>query len=128
MAIIIGRPAGGIAVNGPEHALGDDGRPLTFETEESAQAWLRDQGVSDEEMDFLIFTEYQEPGAEEPDGEYMAKFRFRGSEADREAVESCLAQYVADEFSIAGGVHGVEVCKTRDSGHMAFGLPAGLHS
>ena len=53
--IIVGYPAGGCALNGLEYLLDDCGDPVTFDSVEEAKEFLREHGVTEEELDELVF-------------------------------------------------------------------------
>jgi len=53
MAIIIGRPIGGISLNGLEYLLTEEGgdEVMEFESEEAAKQFLLDAGETEENLD-----------------------------------------------------------------------------
>lgn len=55
MGVVVKRNINGIALNGFEYLLGNDGEPKIFETEEKAKGCLREQGWTDEDMYWLVF-------------------------------------------------------------------------
>ena len=56
-AVIVGRPINGISLNGLEWLLNDDGTQMIFENSAEADAFLRKNGFTDEDLDCLVFRE-----------------------------------------------------------------------
>lgn len=56
-AVIVGRPINGISLNGLEWLLNDDGTQMVFENSAEADAFLRKNGFTDEDLDCLVFRE-----------------------------------------------------------------------
>lgn len=56
-AVIVGRPINGISLNGLEWLLNDDGTQRVFENSAEADAFLRKNGFTDEDLDYLVFRE-----------------------------------------------------------------------
>ena len=54
--IIIGR----IVLNPLEYVCNEDGSFMVFETEDKARDFLRENGLTDEDMEYLVFEEYDE--------------------------------------------------------------------
>ena len=55
--ICIGRPINGITINPLEFVLDDDGEVKTFENEDVARDFLKRNGFTDEDIDYLTFQE-----------------------------------------------------------------------
>ena len=55
--VFIGRPINGITLNPLEYLLDDGGDVMEFDTEEAAKAFLKDKGLTDDELDLLVFRE-----------------------------------------------------------------------
>jgi len=55
--VIVGRPIGGVTLNGLEYLQDDDGQPICFDGTACAKAHLREHGVTDSEMEDLVFRE-----------------------------------------------------------------------
>ena len=56
--ITVARPINGICLNPDEYLLDEEGKIKLFESESSARSWLADNGVNEEEMEFMKFEEY----------------------------------------------------------------------
>ncbi len=56
--VTISRPIEGICLNPDEYLLDEEGKIKLFESESSARSWLADNGVTEEEMEFMKFEEY----------------------------------------------------------------------
>lgn len=57
--VIIGRHVNGITINPLEYILDEDGDVMEFNTKEEAVEFLRDNGITDEEIHYLVFKEVQ---------------------------------------------------------------------
>jgi hypothetical protein len=57
--IRIGRPIGGISLNGPEYVMDEDGREMRFKDEAATSDFLRENGYTDDEIENggIIFSE-----------------------------------------------------------------------
>jgi len=55
--VSIGRPIGGITLNGLEFVLDDKGDVMLFDDEDAAKEFLRSHGYKDNEIDDLVFQE-----------------------------------------------------------------------
>lgn len=55
MGVVVKRNINGIALNGFEYLLDNDGEPKIFGTEEKAKECLREYGWTDEDMYWLVF-------------------------------------------------------------------------
>ena len=53
--IIVGRPINGITLNDLEYLLDDNGEIMKFRSKEHAVAFLKKQGVSDDEIYYMSF-------------------------------------------------------------------------
>lgn len=53
--IIVGRPINGIPLNDLEYLLDDNGEIMKFRSKEHAVAFLKKQGVSDDEIYYMSF-------------------------------------------------------------------------
>ena len=53
--VIVGRHINGITINPLEFILDDNGEVMGFENEEAARVFLKKQGFTDEDMDWLVF-------------------------------------------------------------------------
>ena len=58
--IFVSRPINGISINGDEVLLDDNNELLLFEDETAAIKWLRERGVSDEEIEGFNFNDEDE--------------------------------------------------------------------
>ena len=69
MAVLIGRPINGIAINGNEYVCDDDNIALLFPTEEKARAFLYANGYTDEmiEDEGIVFVPEEEESDEVQD-------------------------------------------------------------
>lgn len=55
--VAVGRPINGISINGNEWLLDDDDKLQVFPDKSAAVQFLKDHGVSDDEMDYFTFDE-----------------------------------------------------------------------
>lgn len=55
--VIVGRPINGVTLNGLEYLQDDAGDPIYFDGADAAKAHLREHGVTNDEMEDLIFRE-----------------------------------------------------------------------
>lgn len=55
--IVIGRHINGIPINPLEFLLDKEGKPMVFETEDAAKRYLREKGITEEEMYWMKFKE-----------------------------------------------------------------------
>ena len=53
--IAVGKHINGITINGLEYLLDDYGEVMTFDTEHDAREYLARQGMSDDDMYWLVF-------------------------------------------------------------------------
>jgi len=53
--IVVGRPINGITLNPLEYVLDNDGNEMVFADEETAKAFLREQGVAEDDFQWLVF-------------------------------------------------------------------------
>ena len=53
--VIVGKHINDISINPLEYLLNSYGDPMEFENEEEAEEFLREKGVTDEEMQWIIF-------------------------------------------------------------------------
>lgn len=53
--IIVGRPINGISLNGLEWLLDDEDEVMEFDSEEQATAFLQENGMTEEEMEYVDF-------------------------------------------------------------------------
>ena len=60
--VIIGRAINGISLNGLEYLLegGPDGEIQVFESQEAAEAFLVEQGATEEDLEYFVFQEVME--------------------------------------------------------------------
>ena len=59
LMIIVGRHINGITINPLEYILNENDELMKFATEDDAKAYLREHGISDEDMEFLVFEEFR---------------------------------------------------------------------
>jgi len=57
--IIVGRHINGITINPLEYILDDDGNEMEFENEEAAKDFLKQQGLTDDEIYWLTFVDIE---------------------------------------------------------------------
>ena len=55
--VIVGRPINGVTLNGLEYLQDEDGVPIYFEDRDAARKYLREHGVTDDEMEDMEFRE-----------------------------------------------------------------------
>lgn len=56
--VLVSRPINGITINGDgEFLMDDDGIPMEFDGEEAAKDFLKENGISDEEIEYMNFHE-----------------------------------------------------------------------
>jgi len=55
--VAVGRPINGISINGNEWLLDDKSKLKVFADKSEAVQFLKDHGVSDDEMDYFTFDE-----------------------------------------------------------------------
>lgn len=55
--IVIGRHINGITINPLEYLLNDDGTIKEFENKAKAVEFLRENGFTDEDLDYMVFEE-----------------------------------------------------------------------
>jgi len=55
--MIVGRHINGITINDLEYILDDDGDVMEFDGKEEAIAFLKDHGVTDQDIEYLVFLE-----------------------------------------------------------------------
>ena len=60
--VIVGRHINGITINPLEYLLDGNGDPTEFTNEESAKSYLREQGLTDEDIYWLVFEEVPASG------------------------------------------------------------------
>lgn len=61
MAILIGRPINGISINGNEYLCDNDGIVITFPNTQAAITFLKENGMTDDEIeDGIMFEEIDE--------------------------------------------------------------------
>jgi hypothetical protein len=53
--VTVGRHINGITINPLEYLLDDSGEPIEFTNEESAKSYLREHGVTEEEIYWMVF-------------------------------------------------------------------------
>ena len=53
--VIVGRHINGITLNPLEYLLHEDGTIMTFPTEDAATAFLKEQGLTDDDIFWLVF-------------------------------------------------------------------------
>ena len=58
--IFVSRPINGISLNGDEVLLDDTNELLLFENETTAINWLRERGVTDEEIEGFNFNDEED--------------------------------------------------------------------
>ena len=58
--VIVGRHINGITINPLEYLLQDDGNLMVFANEEVAKQFLYDSGFTNEDIEYLVFEEYEE--------------------------------------------------------------------
>lgn len=60
--VIIGRPLGGVSLNGNEYLLEENGEVMSFTTVQEAKAFLGQNGVSEEDIEAegIVFEEVSE--------------------------------------------------------------------
>ena len=63
--ITIARHIEGICLNPKEYLLDNEGKVILFDTEETAKAHLKTLGVTEEEMYYMFFDEYNPDDFEE---------------------------------------------------------------
>jgi len=57
--VIVGRHVNGITINPLEYVLDEDGDVMEFNTKKEAVEFLMDNGITDEEIQYLVFKEVQ---------------------------------------------------------------------
>lgn len=57
--IAVGRHIGGITLNDLEYLLDENGDIMQFESESKAKEYLKDQGLTEDEIYWLVFEEVE---------------------------------------------------------------------
>jgi len=57
--VIVGRHINGITINPLEYLLDDEGNEMLFDSEESAREYLKQQGMAEDEMYWMVFEEVE---------------------------------------------------------------------
>lgn len=51
MGVLVGRPINGISINGNEYLCDSEGRAIVFDDEADARAFLKDSGMTKEDIE-----------------------------------------------------------------------------
>lgn len=60
--VIVGSHINSITINPLEYLLDDEGNEMLFDSEESAREYLRQQGMTEDEMYWMVFEEVEHDG------------------------------------------------------------------